>query len=97
VTCHDAAKSGLPSYPQLSLTPSDAYDALVGHPADETCGGTRVVAGDSAASYLIQKLTQTMPCDGAQMPAKFELLPAMPLTAAQIQVISSWIAGGALR
>ena len=97
VNCHDATKLGLPSYPQLSLTMNDAYDALVGHPADEACGGTRVVAGDPNASYIIQKVTAATPCEGAHMPAKFEVLPAVPLTAAQIATLKSWIAAGAKR
>jgi len=97
VTCHDATKMGLPTYPSLSLTPGDAYDALVGHPADETCGGTRVVAGHPETSYLIQKVSQASPCDGAQMPARFEVQPAPPLTSDQIATLTSWIAAGAPR
>lgn len=95
VGCHDAAKKGLPAYPSLSLTPADAHDALVGHPADETCGGVRVVAGDPANSYLIHKVSESSPCDGAQMPARFEVLPAPPLTSDQIATLTSWIAAGA--
>jgi hypothetical protein len=97
VLCHDATKLGTPAYPQLSLTAADAYDALVNRPADETCGGTRVVPNDPAASYLIQKLTQDNPCQGVRMPRPFEVLPVAPLPADQIAVISNWIAGGAPR
>jgi len=95
VNCHDATKQGLPSYPSLSLTADDAYAALVGHPADETCGGVRVVAGDPASSYLIHKVSDATPCDGARMPAKYETLPASPLTTDQIATLTSWIAAGA--
>ena len=93
--CHDAAKLGLPAYPQLSLTTAAAHAALVGHPADEARGGTRVVAGNPQASYLVQKLTQTGPCSGVRMPAPFERLPSQPLPADQIAVITAWIAAGA--
>ncbi|MES1164958.1 MAG: hypothetical protein ABUR63_04320, partial [Verrucomicrobiota bacterium] len=97
VTCHDATKVGLPTYPQLSLTAADAHDALVGHPADETCGGIRVVAGDPASSYLIKKLTEATPCSGVRMPRPFEILPVAPLSADQIATISRWISAGAPR
>jgi len=95
VNCHDASKQGLPAYPGLSLTPADAHAALVGHPADETCGGVRVVAGDPASSYLLHKVSEASPCDGSQMPARFEALPAPPLTADQIATLTAWIAAGA--
>jgi len=96
VNCHDASKQGLPAYPGLSLTPADAHAALVGRPADETCGGVRVVAGDPASSYLIHKVSDAAPCEGSPMPARFEALPAAPLTSEQIATLTSWIAGGAL-
>jgi hypothetical protein len=79
------------------LTAADAYGALVNHPADETCGGTRVVPGDPATSYLVQKLTQATPCDGLRMPRPFEIGPGIPLTADQISTITAWIAAGAPR
>ena len=94
-SCHDATKVGLPTYPMLSLTAADAHAALVGHPADETCGGTRVVPGDPASSYLLKKLTEDPPCEGAHMPRPFEIGLPRPLTAAQLATISSWIAAGA--
>ena len=97
VNCHDATKQGLPAYPALSLTSGDAYSSLVGHPADETCGGVRVVAGDPASSYLIHKVSDATPCDGARMPAKYEALPAPPLTSDEIATLTSWIAAGAPR
>jgi cytochrome c5 len=93
--CHDANKMGLPTYPQLSLTAADAYGALVGQAADETCGGTLVVPGGPASSYLMKKLTQDAPCDGMRMPRPYEIIGAPPLTAAQLATISGWIAAGA--
>jgi hypothetical protein len=95
-TCHDATRTGgLPTYPALSLTAADAYAALVGQPADETCGGTLVVPGDPGSSYLVKKLTQDPPCDGMHMPRPFEVIMAPPLTAAQLATIANWIAAGA--
>jgi hypothetical protein len=94
--CHDGTKQAvLPLYPQLSLTAGDAYAALVNKPADETCGGTRVVPGDPASSYLMQKLTQDPPCDGLHMPRAFEIIPPPPLTSAELSALSGWIATGA--
>jgi hypothetical protein len=93
--CHDATKQGLPTYPQLSLTAGDAYAALVNKPADETCGGTRVVPGNPGASYLMQKLTQDPPCDGLHMPRAFEVIAPPPLTSAELGAISGWISAGA--
>ncbi|HEY7373063.1 MAG TPA: hypothetical protein VIF57_12940 [Polyangia bacterium] len=94
--CHDGTKQAvMPLYPQLSLTAGDAYAALVGKPADETCGGTRVVPGDPVASYLMQKLTQDPPCDGLHMPRPFEIIAPPPLTTAELAAISGWISAGA--
>jgi hypothetical protein len=95
VLCHDSAKHGLPAYPQLSLTPAEAYGALVSHPADETCGGTRVVPGSAASSYLYHKLTDATPCDGARMPRPFEIGTPTPLGAADLATIQRWIDEGA--
>jgi mono/diheme cytochrome c family protein len=95
VTCHDKSKGGLPSYPQLSLVAGDSHAALVNVPALEPCGGNYVVPGDPAHSYLMHKLTDSMPCDGAHMPAAFEIIKPTPLTAAQLATISSWISAGA--
>lgn len=95
IICHDKTKPRVPAYPALSLTEGDAYNALVNHPADEVCGGKRVVPGDPSSSYLIQKLTQTMPCSGSRMPRPFEVGPMMPLSADQIATITRWISSGA--
>jgi hypothetical protein len=93
--CHDAKTNGLPHYPMLSLVAADAYAALVGVPADETCGGTRVVPGNADASYLMQKLTQDPPCFGLHMPRSFEIIPPQPLSADELGSIRSWINAGA--
>lgn len=93
--CHDANKSGLPSYPSLPLTSDAAYGALVSQPADETCGGIRVVPANSALSYLFRKVSDATPCDGLRMPHKPEVGPATPLSALEIETIRAWIDGGA--
>jgi hypothetical protein len=96
--CHNPGALGLPRYAMLPLTADASYDALVGHAADEACGGTRVVAGDSAASYLVRKLSDTPPpCEGVRMPRAFEVIPVGPLGTADVATIRRWIDGGALR
>jgi len=97
IICHDASKTGLSDYPGLPLTSDAAYGALVSHPADETCGGTRVVPGDSANSYLYQKVSDPTPCSGVQMPHKPEVGPNAPLNATELETIRAWIDGGAQR
>ena len=95
IVCHDAQRQGLPTYPMLPLTAGASYAALVGHPADETCGGTRVVPGDSARSYLIHKLSDAPPCEGLRMPRGFEVLTPPPLDEPTMAIIRRWIDAGA--
>jgi hypothetical protein len=96
-TCHDATKTGLPANPTLPLTADVSYATLVGIPAMETCGGTRVVPGDSADSYLYHKVADVTPCSGSRMPRPFEVGPILPLSAADIATIKDWIDEGAPR
>ena len=93
--CHSATALGLPGYAKLPLTSDVSYKTLVNSPASEPCGGTLVVPGKLDQSYLWQKLTAATPCSGNHMPAKFEVMPAPPLTADQRGAIQGWIAGGA--
>ena len=95
VSCHDASKTGLPSYPALPLTSSASYSALVSHAADETCGGTRVVPFDSSQSYLYHKVNDATPCSGVRMPHKPEVGPAQILSTAELDTLRAWIDGGA--
>lgn len=67
------------------------WEELVDDAAEQT-GGRRVAPGDPAGSYLIEKLVSPAPAVGGRMP-----LGRPPLTAAQLQVIVTWIAGGAPR
>ncbi|HYC53480.1 MAG TPA: hypothetical protein VEL28_00875 [Candidatus Binatia bacterium] len=69
---------------------SVSHTQLVGV-VSECAGKIRVVAGDPDASYLLHKVGDgPEPC-GTLMP---QLLP--PLTPAQIELLRSWIRGGAL-
>lgn len=73
-------------------TASTAYAALVGVAASSTSCGTRVVAGDPATSFLVQKIegTQNVGLCGDTMPVGGML----PQT--QIDAIRQWITDGAL-
>ena len=101
VTCHDASATkltpGVQRYPQLPLTSGRAYDALVGQPADETCGGTRVVPHDTAHSYLEHKLLDQYPCAGGRMPMGGEAMQGPTLSQAELDAFATWIAAGAPR
>lgn len=90
VSCHGAGKS-------LDLsTPELAREALIGVAAaykacasDGSTPKVRVVAGDPAASLLVEKLSPAPSC-GKPMP------PSGPLSEAEIAVFRDWIAGGAI-
>jgi hypothetical protein len=79
----------------LDLSPGLAWTNLVGVPAPvtESCGGTLVVAGDPAASYLLQKISSDHPCSGMRMP-RTEFAPD-PLPDCVIALVRNWIAAGA--
>ena len=97
--CHDPAYPVVPETPTfvaLALTP-DPYGALVGQPAHEACGGTLVVPGDPAASYLYHKLTDNPPCEGLRMPHPGMLASRPPLSDADLATVAAWIRGGARR
>lgn len=90
-TCHQP--SGLAPFQDLS-TQSNAYPALVGMKASgPSCGAsgeTRVVAADASQSLLFQKISQTSPPCGSQMP-----LGGPPLPQAQVSLVEDWINDGA--
>jgi hypothetical protein len=95
LTCHDKSKSGLPTYPALSLVAGDSKASLVNQAALETCGGTYVVPGAPDQSYLVHKVSDASPCEGVRMPRPFEVIAPPPLTANEIAIIRSWISTGA--
>ncbi|HET6610740.1 MAG TPA: hypothetical protein VFG83_02075 [Kofleriaceae bacterium] len=73
----------------LDLVSPGVASRVVGRPANGCTGKITVVAGDPSASYILEKLSGTQPTDcGVQMPDG-----KAPLSAAQIDVISTWIAG----
>jgi hypothetical protein len=84
-TCHDSAAGG-----GLNLTKGKSYSSLVGVAAFGAASKTRVVAGNSQQSYLIEKLTSASPASGVQMPQGGD-----PLPAAKLEMIKSWIEAGA--
>ncbi len=69
---------------------ADIYGQLVGVPASDAEGETRVIAGDSAGSYLIKKLQGDEGIEGDPMP------PPAGLDATRIQLVADWIDAGAL-
>ncbi len=82
--CHTTGTSG-----GLKLDPADlAFSNLVGQPArGAACTArTRVIPGDSAASYLIAKLRGEAGICGVQMPRG-----QPPLPEAEIETIAAWI------
>ena len=89
--CHTG---GARSAANLDLSTAAAgFAALVGVRTDQCNGGkTRVVAGDTTASYLMAKLTGVGMCSGSVMPKA-----GGELSAAQLDVIRAWIGAGAAR
>jgi hypothetical protein len=94
-SCHssevDAAVAGAAD---LDLSAGHAWMNLVGQPAPaaESCGGTLVVPGDPAGSYLYQKLTSDRPCSGERMPRGDA---ALPLPDCVLSLVRAWIVEGA--
>ncbi len=88
--CHGSGASG----GLTGLNDSSAgYAALVGAAASGCSGKTLVVASDPDSSYLIEKVEQSAPTCGDQMPTS----PFTALSAADIETIRSWISGGAVK
>jgi hypothetical protein len=89
--CHHPGGEG--SFQDFS-SQSRAYAALVGvkaaGPACGLSGETRVVAGNASQSLLFQKVSESSPPCGSQMP-----LGGPPLSSAQVTLIEDWVNGGA--
>ena len=94
VSCH-AAGAIVAGLPRLHLTADVAYGSLVSVAAEQTCGGILVVPSDAARSYLVHKLVDAPPCQGARMPMAAELGTFMPLSDADVATIRKWIDQGA--
>jgi hypothetical protein len=75
----------------MGMDQATAYMALVGKTSTSSMctSKTYVVAGQPDMSLLMQKLSPTPPC-GSRMP-----LGGTAFTDAQLEMIRSWIAGGA--
>jgi hypothetical protein len=79
--CHQATWGG-----------QGAYDTLVGVRTSECCDARkRVLPGDPARSYVIQKLRGTDLCGGRPMPL------SGIITEAEISTLEAWICAGAPR
>lgn len=89
-SCHTGA---VPAE-NLDLTSGTARRALVGVPSTQMPGQDRVVSGDPAASYLVQKIEGTSGIAGQLMPLGCPGSPqagAVCLTGDQIDAIKTWI------
>jgi hypothetical protein len=67
-----------------------SYANIVNVTSSEVAPEKRVAPGDSASSFLYEKLTQAQPRSGGQMP-----LGSNPLPGDQIALIKAWIVQGA--
>lgn len=85
--CH----SGRMPQEGLDLSSGQSFDDLVGVSATQCGSRKRVVAGDPASSYLMQKLLGVDLCSGSQMPKA-----GMGLPQVELDIIGGWICQGAL-
>jgi len=85
--CHAGASAPL----GLRLDAGNSYSQLVGVASVEEPALMRVRPGDAGNSYLVHKI-EGRASSGGRMP-----LGGPPLSPAQIDLIRSWIAGGATR
>jgi hypothetical protein len=85
--CHTGA------HPQAGLTlgAGQSWSNLVNVRSGCSDGRLRVTAGETAHSYLINKLTGVGMCSGTRMPGG----SAAPLNNAQMAAIRGWICEGA--
>jgi hypothetical protein len=92
--CHDRPANEISNgMLNMGSTQADSYAAIVGTSSmSARCGATHtlVVPGDSSTSLLFLKLQEGPPC-GDRMP-----LGGSPLTAAQLEMVRSWIDAGAM-
>jgi len=88
VVCHSPGAD-------VDLSPGVSWGNLVNRPppATEACGGTLVIPGDAAMSYLYQKISLDQPCSGFRMPRTE--FASDPLPDCVIALVANWIASGA--
>ncbi|MBV8760753.1 MAG: hypothetical protein JO257_25900 [Deltaproteobacteria bacterium] len=94
VTCHTTGAPlnlEAPAYSRIVNTPAVDYTdpAVI-----DSCGGTLVVPGDSAASYLFVKISSDSPCAGVRMP-RTDIGTSAPLPMCAQNLIHDWIDAGA--
>jgi len=82
----------------LALDSADGLiETALGAPSDGDAALARVVPGRPGRSFLIYKIIDDETVSGDRMPRSFdEDEPAAPLSQAEQQAISDWIAGGAV-
>lgn len=94
VTCHTAG-AGLdlaaPAYSRIVNMPAVDYTNPV---TMDSCGGTLVVPGNAAASYLFIKISSDTPCAGSRMPVS-DIGASEPLAQCAQNLIHDWIESGA--
>jgi hypothetical protein len=85
-SCHaaDTASEG------MILDAGQSYSNIVNVTSAEVAPEKRVQPGDSAHSYLYEKISHAQPASGSQMP-----LGSNPLPADQMALIKNWIDQGA--
>jgi hypothetical protein len=87
--CHSQVGMRGPAEGLELASAAASHRDLVGKPSASCSGRTRVVPGDVASSYLMNKLTGVGMCSGSKMPK------GPGLSAAQIDQVRSWICNGA--
>jgi len=92
VRCHGAA----PGSAGLDLTPTAAYDDLVGVPSDVDPRVARVAPGDPAGSMLWQKLAAST-LDLEDVPGNSMPIGATDLDPTELDALARWITAGAPR
>jgi hypothetical protein len=90
-SCH--SPSGADGFLDLS-TQAGAFNALMASPSGPSCASSairsRVIPGNAAASLVYEKVSESRPACGAQMP-----LGGAALSAASLQLLMTWIEEGA--
>lgn len=79
----------------VDLSPGVSWGNLVNRPppSTEACGGTLVIPGNAAMSYLYQKISLDQPCSGFRMPRTE--FASDPLPDCVIALVANWIGSGA--
>jgi hypothetical protein len=81
----------------LALDSSDGIvETAIGAPSTGSGDLKRIVPGRPGRSFLVYKIIDDEAVSGVRMPRSFDDAPAAPLSTAEQQAISDWIAGGAV-